>query len=72
MGCFRLASSKAWTCSSLNACSADPCLADHLGYDKHAVEGRTGGNSCNGYRAKTMTTDIGPLTVEAPRDRGPC
>jgi putative transposase len=41
----------------------------HLGYEKHAVEGRDGGNSRNGTRTKTVITDVGPVTVEVPRDR---
>lgn len=44
-------------------------MADHLGYDKHDAAGRDGGNSRNGHRAKTVQTDIGPVTVEVPRDR---
>jgi len=41
----------------------------HLGYQKHAVEGRDGGNSRNGTRTKTVITDVGPVDVEVPRDR---
>ena len=45
-------------------------ITEHVGYDKHAVEGRNGGNSRNGTRAKTVLTDnAGPVTVEVPRDR---
>jgi transposase-like protein len=44
-------------------------LTDHLGYDKHDVAGRDGGNSRNGHRAKTVLTDVGPVEVEVPRDR---
>jgi putative transposase len=44
-------------------------MSEHLGYDRHAVEGRNGGNSRNGTRAKTVITDIGPVTIEVPRDR---
>jgi putative transposase len=44
-------------------------LTDHLGYDRHAVEGRDGGNSRNGHRAKTVLTDIGPIQLDVPRDR---
>jgi transposase-like protein len=32
-------------------------MSEHVGYDKHAVEGRNGGNSRNGTRAKTVLTD---------------
>ena len=45
-------------------------MTEHVGYDKHAVEGRNGGNSRNGTRAKTVLTDnAGPVDVEVPRDR---
>ena len=44
-------------------------LTDHLGYGKHDVAGRDGGNSRNGYRPKTVLTDVGPVEVEVPRDR---
>ena len=29
-------------------------MTEHLGYDKHAVEGRDGGDYCNGTRPKTV------------------
>ncbi|NNC76054.1 MAG: IS256 family transposase [Acidimicrobiia bacterium] len=44
-------------------------MEDHVGYEKHAVEGRNGGNSRNGTRAKTVITDVGPIEVDVPRDR---
>jgi len=45
-------------------------MNQHLGYDKHAVEGRDGSNSRNGTRVKTVLTDnAGPITIEVPRDR---
>ena len=45
-------------------------MADHLGYDKHAVEGRNRGNSRNGTRSKTVLTDsCGEVEIEVPRDR---
>jgi putative transposase len=45
-------------------------MREHVGYDKHAVEGRNGGNSRNGTRTKTVLTDnAGPVAVEVPRDR---
>jgi putative transposase len=44
-------------------------LTDHLGYDRHEVAGRDGGNSRNGHRSKTVLTDIGPVEVDVPRDR---
>ena len=44
-------------------------LDDHLGYGKHDPAGRDGGNSRNGYRAKTVLTDAGPVDISVPRDR---
>ena len=44
-------------------------LDDHLGYAKHDPEGRDGGNSRNGRRAKTVITDTGPAEISVPRDR---
>src|SRR5512132_1028414 len=45
-------------------------MTDHVGYDKHAVQGRNGGNSRNGTRTKTVLTDnAGQVQVEVPRDR---
>src|SRR5829696_8891573 len=44
-------------------------MEDHLGYARHAVEGRNHGNSRNGTRSKTVITEIGPIEVEVPRDR---
>ncbi len=41
----------------------------HLGYAKHTVEGRDGGNSRNGTRTKTVITDVGPVDIDVPRDR---
>jgi putative transposase len=44
-------------------------MTEHLGYDKHAVEGRDGGYSRNGTRPKTMLTEVGPVPLDVPRDR---
>jgi putative transposase len=44
-------------------------LTDHLGYDKHDVTGRDGGNSRNGHRSKTVLTEVGPVEIDVPRDR---
>ena len=44
-------------------------MEEHLGYAKHATEGRNLGNSRNGARAKTVITEIGPIELEVPRDR---
>ncbi len=48
----------------------DEEMNEHLGYDKHAVEGRNHGNSRNGKRTKTVLTDAaGEVQVDVPRDR---
>lgn len=49
-------------------------MDDHLGYAKHERAARTdtcsgGTNARNGTRAKTVTTDVGPVELEVPRDR---
>lgn len=44
-------------------------MAHHLGYDEHDPAGRGSGNSRNGTTPKTVTTEIGKVTVEMPRDR---
>jgi putative transposase len=44
-------------------------ITDHLGYDKHDPAGHGSGNARNGHRSKTVTTDVGPVEVEVPRDR---
>jgi transposase-like protein len=44
-------------------------ITDHLGYGKHDAEGRDGGNSRNGRRAKTVLTEVGPVEIDVPRDR---
>jgi len=44
-------------------------MAEHLGYERHAVEGRGSGNSRNGSYPKTVTTEIGEVEVLMPRDR---
>lgn len=44
-------------------------LTDHLGYEKHAVEGKSSGNSRNGKSKKTLKGDHGEVEIEIPRDR---
>lgn len=44
-------------------------LTSHLGYEKHATEGRRSGNSRNGTTAKNVLTGAGELHIEVPRDR---
>ena len=44
-------------------------LTDHLGYAKHAVEGRGTGNSRNGHSTKTLKSNLGEVEIQTPRDR---
>jgi putative transposase len=44
-------------------------MTEHLGYAKHAVEGRKTGNSRNGTTPKTLLTESGELELQVPRDR---
>jgi putative transposase len=44
-------------------------MTEHLGYEKHAAEGRDGGNSRNGATKKTLKGDFGEIELETPRDR---
>jgi putative transposase len=39
----------------------------HLGYEPHERTGSA--NARNGSRAKTVLTEVGPVTIEVPRDR---
>ncbi|TKA06409.1 hypothetical protein FCI23_32050 [Actinacidiphila oryziradicis] len=45
-------------------------LTDHLGREsgERAEDGRSG-NYRNEHRSKTVTTDVGPVEIEVPRDR---
>ncbi len=46
-------------------------MSEHLGYNKHDPAGRErGSNSRNGTRSETVLTDVGPIAIEVPRDRG--
>lgn len=45
-------------------------MDEHLGYGKHEADGRNSGNSRNGKRAKTLITEVGPVDIAVPRDRG--
>jgi putative transposase len=47
----------------------DAELTEHLGYERHAVGGRDGGNSRNGTRPKTVLSEVGPVKLDVPRDR---
>jgi putative transposase len=44
-------------------------MEDHLGYAKHAPEGRDKANSRNGIRSKTVLTEVGEVEIDVPRDR---
>lgn len=44
-------------------------LTEHLGYGKHAAEGRNSGNSRNGYRTRQLKSEQGTMTITVPRDR---
>jgi putative transposase len=44
-------------------------LTHHLGYEKHAADGKGSGNSRNGTSAKTLKGDFGEVEIEVPRDR---
>lgn len=44
-------------------------LDEHLGYEKHAPDGRGSGNSRNGKSRKRLKGDHGELEIETPRDR---
>lgn len=45
-------------------------LAEHLGYDKGDPAGRGGPNVRNGSTPKTIQSEVGPLGLDIPRDRG--
>lgn len=44
-------------------------LTHHLGYAKHAAEGKNTGNSRNGTSPKTLKGKRGQVQIEVPRDR---
>ena len=44
-------------------------LTHHLGYEKHAPEGKNTGNSRNGKSQKTIRGKRGQLQIDVPRDR---
>jgi putative transposase len=47
----------------------DAELTAHLGYPRHAPEGRNSGNSRNGKRTRQLRTSSGDTTLQVPRDR---
>jgi putative transposase len=44
-------------------------MEEHLGYEKHSVQGNNSGNSRNGYNRKTIISDYGESEIDVPRDR---
>ncbi|CAM01824.1 transposase, mutator type [Saccharopolyspora erythraea NRRL 2338] len=47
----------------------DTEMTEHLGYAKGDPTGRGGGNHRNGTSPKTVQTEVGPVSIEVPRDR---
>jgi putative transposase len=43
-------------------------MTEHVGYEKHAAEGRGNGNSRNGTTKKKLKGVFGELQLETPRD----
>ena len=44
-------------------------LTNHLGYEKGDPGGRGSGNSRNGSTSKTVDSEVGPISLDTPRDR---
>ena len=44
-------------------------MDEHLGYEKHAPQGRGTGNNRNGYSTKRLKGQHGEVTIQTPRDR---
>jgi len=44
-------------------------MTDHLGYEKHQRPSRKSSNARNGKSKKTVSTEIGDIPLEIPRDR---
>jgi putative transposase len=44
-------------------------LSDHLGYEKGDPAGKGSGNSRNGTTPKTVSTEVGQVDLDQPRDR---
>src|SRR5205809_6641947 len=44
-------------------------MSHHVGYEKHAPEGRGSGNNRNGNSSKRVQGDFGAVEIEVPRDR---
>ncbi len=44
-------------------------LDESLDYGKHEVSGKRLNNSINGYSRKTVKSELGPISINVPRDR---
>ena len=44
-------------------------MTEHLGYEKHALEGNNSGNSRNGKSSKSIKSSQGEIDLAIPRDR---
>mgnify|MGYP000548381986 CR=1 FL=1 len=44
-------------------------IDEHLGYEKHAIEGNNSGNNRNGHYPKTLKSAHGEVEIQVPRDR---
>ncbi|MFC6880156.1 transposase [Actinomadura yumaensis] len=43
--------------------------AEHLGHERHERPAAPSGDHRNGISAKTVSTKVGPVRIEVPRDR---
>jgi putative transposase len=48
----------------------DAEMTEHLGYERGDPAGAGSGNSRNGFTPKTVQSDVGPIDLDTPRDRG--
>ncbi|MER6813584.1 transposase [Spirillospora sp. NPDC000708] len=44
-------------------------MTEHLGYERGERPAAPSGNHRNGTSAKTVSTEVGPVRIEVPRDR---
>ena len=44
-------------------------MDDHLGYSKYDYQNKETTDSRNGFSKKTVTSSMGPITLDIPRDR---
>jgi putative transposase len=47
----------------------DAEMSEHLGYEKGERLTQSGGNHRNGRSPKTVLTEVGPVSLQVPRDR---